>query len=313
MLQGTVGNRPLQLYLLTGDTQNVLLDTGCAPDPERLIFPYLKGIGLAPVDISLVINTHSDLDHCGGNHAVKQANPDVLLSCGDLDRSLIEEPQQMWTLRYNAYFSDHGLTYEGDARKWILEMLGSAQNVDITWRGGETLRLGRDWVVEIHHTPGHSPGHLSVFDPRSETLLSGDAVQESCYLDVAGKPVLCPTYTVVKDYLSVIQKFRTLPVQQLASCHWPIKTGRQIFEFLEESERFVKRAEQALIESLREARDDLSLLDLITLLSPRLGEWPRSADMELMYAIYGNLRHLVQAGQVEEVRIDKPVRYRFIG
>jgi hypothetical protein len=45
---GTVGNRPLQLYLLRGDARTVLLDSGCAPDPERLVFPYLASIGLSP-------------------------------------------------------------------------------------------------------------------------------------------------------------------------------------------------------------------------------------------------------------------------
>jgi len=63
LIPGAVGTRPLQLFLLLGSERRVLLDTGCAPDPERLIAPYLAGLGLVPTDIDLVINSHSDLDH----------------------------------------------------------------------------------------------------------------------------------------------------------------------------------------------------------------------------------------------------------
>lgn len=96
MVQGTVGTRPLQLFLLRGDGRTVLLDTGCAPDPERFIFPYLETLDLGPADIDRVINTHPDLDHSGGNHAVKAAHPTVLLSCGDADRELPQQDPSVW-------------------------------------------------------------------------------------------------------------------------------------------------------------------------------------------------------------------------
>ena len=57
MLSGTVGRRPLQLFLLNGGERRVLLDTGCAPDPERLVFPYMEQIGLERSDLHLSINT----------------------------------------------------------------------------------------------------------------------------------------------------------------------------------------------------------------------------------------------------------------
>ena len=42
-----------------------------------------------------MITTHPDFDHCGGNAAIKLANPRVLLSCGEADRALIENPEAM--------------------------------------------------------------------------------------------------------------------------------------------------------------------------------------------------------------------------
>ena len=310
-IDGIVGTRPLQLYFLWGDVRTVLLDTGCAPDPERLIFPYLRELGLGPTDVDLVINTHPDLDHCGGNHAMKQSHPRLQISCGEADRPLIEDPQTMWDRRYNAYADRHGLKYDDNGRKWIFEMLGKSQPVDWTWRGGETLRLGDDWVVEIHHTPGHSAGHLSLFDPRSRTMLGGDAVQGSVYLDVDGTPALCPTYLDVDTYLATVQYLESLPIERLAICHWPLKTGLEVRNFLSETRQFVEMADRVLLEELRRQNQALGLAELIPLAGPKLGAWPRSVDAELMYALAGNMDRLMANGKVVQ-RDGKPVRYEAI-
>jgi len=162
-------------------------------------------MGLRPRDIDMVINTHCDMDHCGGNSAVKLANPNVQITCGEADRALVEDPQVMWNLRYNAYFNDHCIHYDEMTRAEIFKAMGEPQPVDQTWRGGETIDLGEEWYVEIHHTPGHSNGHLAILDPRSRTLLSGDAVHGSMYPDPQGRPSLCPTYLNVDSYVSTIR------------------------------------------------------------------------------------------------------------
>jgi glyoxylase-like metal-dependent hydrolase (beta-lactamase superfamily II) len=39
--------------------------------------------------------------------------------------------------------------------------------------GGESLALGAESFV-VYHTPGHSPGHLSFYQPDSGVLIAGD-------------------------------------------------------------------------------------------------------------------------------------------
>ena len=74
--------------------------------------------------------------------------------------------------------------------------------MDVGWSGGELLELGPDWTVRILHVPGHSVGHLAVYDERSGALFGGDCLQGSVYLGLDGTPKLCPTYTHVDDYLA---------------------------------------------------------------------------------------------------------------
>lgn len=307
-ITGVVGGRPLYLYLLRGPERTVLLDTGTASDPQAVIFPYLDRIGLRPTDIDLVINTHSDLDHCGGNSALKAAHPGVLLSCGEADRFLIEDPERMLEFRYNHYAARHGIAYDETTRAWIRSTLGAPQPVDLTWRGGEILRLGRDWLLEIHHTPGHSFGHLTLFDTRHRIAFTGDAVQGSVYRDTEGRPALCPTYLYVDQYLQTIRYLENLGAAMLCGCHWPVFRGPEVGQFLAESRQFVELADRLVLEVLRER--PRTLQEIITLLSPRLGEWPRSVDIELAYALNGHLERLVALEKVVADESQRPVVFR---
>jgi len=309
MIPALVGTRPLQLFLLTGDQHNLLVDTGCAPDPEKYIFPYLKELGLKPADIDLALITHCDVDHCGGNGALKRANPNILITCGEADRPLVEDPAVMWARRYDKFTEPHGMGYPESAKQWNMEMLGESTPVDWTWRGGESLRLGKDWLVEIHHLPGHSDGHLAIFDPQSRTVLTGDAVHGAVYLDMDGKPALCPTYLNVDPYLATIEHLRRLNADLLAGCHWVVKHGAEIDSFLDESRFFVEKADTLILAEL-DRRRTASLQELINAVGPQLGEWPRPIDHELKYALNGNMEHLVTQGKVTAERSAHPIQYR---
>jgi glyoxylase-like metal-dependent hydrolase (beta-lactamase superfamily II) len=310
MIPALVGTRPLQLFLLIGDDRTVLMDTGCAPDPEKYIFPYLKSIGRQPTDIDLALITHCDVDHCGGNAAMKCANPGVLLTCGEADRLLVEDPEVMWARRYDRYTESHGLAYSEAAKQWNMDMLGEATPIDFTWRGGETLRLGKDWVVEIHHVPGHSDGHLAVLDPKSRTVLTGDAVHGSVYLDTNGEPALCPTYLHVDTYLFTINYLRSLKAETLAGCHWPIKRGSEVNAFLDESQQFVELADLALLAELDRRHGGATLRELIAAVGVHLGGWPRPIDHELKYALAGNMDRLAAQGKVIADISRRPIQYR---
>src|SRR5258708_31146412 len=47
---------------------------------------------------------------------------------------------------------------------------------------GDMIDLG-DRVFEVMHLPGHSPGSIGLWEARSETLFSGDAIYDGPLLD----------------------------------------------------------------------------------------------------------------------------------
>jgi glyoxylase-like metal-dependent hydrolase (beta-lactamase superfamily II) len=198
------------------------------------------------------------------------------------------------------------MRYEGLAREGVLTSSGRAQPIEATFRGGEHLRLGPDWEVEVVALPGHFKGHLGVLDPRNGGLYGADAIQGSVYLDLQGHPAMPPTYLHVDDYLNTVRFIEHLPVDMYVGCHWPVKRGSQVRDFCAETRGFVEQADHLLREYLAEPH---TLREACLALGPQLGDWPHggAADFDLMYALGGHVARLVEGGQARSsVRQESP-------
>ena len=283
LLEGQVGVRPLYLPFFRGDYGALLLDTGCAQHVDKLILPGFAELGVEPVDLRFVINTHPDSDHVGGNAGVKRWSPRALLGCGDADREIIDDPNELFRRRYDAYRA-FGVFYSEEVARNMRRDLGEARPVDLTFRGGERIRLSPDWDLEVILLPGHSKGHLGLLDHRHRALFGGDAIQGSVYLDVTGKAALCPTYLYPETYLQTCQLIEHLDLDYYVSCHWPVKKGQEISEFCEETRAFVDRADLLL-----RSAGTTDLREACLRLGPQLGKWPEPIHLELAYALAGHL------------------------
>ena len=72
-----------------------------------------------------------------------------------------------WPSNY-LWYEPYGFGPSPDDVAFLARELGGDAPVDVGLTGGETLRLGPDWRVEVLALPGHTPGHLGLWDPRSE-------------------------------------------------------------------------------------------------------------------------------------------------
>jgi glyoxylase-like metal-dependent hydrolase (beta-lactamase superfamily II) len=237
------------------------------------------------------------VDHIGGNFEMKKLAPRAILACGEPDRHTCQGLDSLMRYRYDAYRADHQIFYEGDTLKWLQAEGGEPQPIDVTFQGGEHIRLGSGWDVELISVPGHAKGHLAVYDPLHEALYGGDAIHGDGYRGLDGTMKLCPTYENVEDYLATISLIERLPISTYVGCHWPVKKDGDVAAFCRESREFVGLADRLLIEELAKPR---SLREICTALGPKLGDWPRASDIELVYALAGHLRRMVCSGAVEE-------------
>src|SRR5215472_8739524 len=83
-----------------------------------------------------------------------------------IDRGWIEDIEKVIRENYSQFDADHGTSADPKVYDWIRSQ-ARGTGIDVELLGGERVRLGRDWWLEIVHTPGHTRGRVSVIDPRA--------------------------------------------------------------------------------------------------------------------------------------------------
>jgi glyoxylase-like metal-dependent hydrolase (beta-lactamase superfamily II) len=295
-LESQLGGRNVFQYLLASEDGDELLlvDTGTSATPHEVVLPALRRLGLAPEALRLAVVTHSDLDHQGGLAALLDLCPNALSACGFADRPMVGRPEQLIRDRYQPYLREHGLGYDAGEERWMRAYYGAPVEIDVTLSGGERLRVG-ERTLEALHAPGHSAGHLALYERETGRLFSSDAVHWSGCPGADGVPALCPTYEEVDPYLATIEMIEELAPGELHSGHWPARSGAEVAEFLAESRAFVERVDAVVLARLDEG--DATLAELCEAVQRDTGPW-RSEPGMLRFAVHGHLRRLVRRGEV---------------
>src|SRR5215475_9154519 len=244
-----LGDRVNCVYLFAGTRSALLFDTAIGPTVTSHVAPYLAGAGVEPGRIRYVVNSHCDWDHHGGNGVVRDLAPAALLFCHELDRPLVEDTDLLFARRYDELAETRAL------------VAASTRPVplDLGLSGGERFCLGSGWAVDLLHTPGHSRGHVSIYDPRSRTAVVGDAVLGSAVLLADGSPAFPPTYRYVDTYLATVQRLQAMQPDQLATAHYPVFRGLDATEFLGETRAFADQANAALRKELAGATEPVTM------------------------------------------------------
>jgi glyoxylase-like metal-dependent hydrolase (beta-lactamase superfamily II) len=311
LIECEIGGRPLYLPLLREGGESLLVDCGTRSHAAQDVPAYLKQLGLGEDDLTWLIMTHPDGDHCGGSAEIKRLYPKVRFACGDADRDMIESPEYLFSFRYDAYRKNHGIFFDATTADEIKSCSSKPQEVTLTFVGGEVMRLGRNRILEIWHLPGHSHGHLGVYDRNHGVLYYGDAIQGAGYKSVHGSWSLCPTYLYVDAYLQTIRTIENSEAQTIIGCHWPRLHGKEaIRQFCSESRNFVAQADRLITNYLRSHASGATLRELCEQLSDQLGEWPQQVSLELANAFSGHLARGLETGRFEVDSTVCPFLYR---
>jgi glyoxylase-like metal-dependent hydrolase (beta-lactamase superfamily II) len=306
-IQSLYGGRSLFQYLFVG-ANVVLLDTGIASTPEEVIFPYIDRLRITPQELTLAVTTHADLDHQGGNFALKHSSSRLLLGCGEADRALVEDPRALYADRYNFMREEHDVGFDAEPSPDA----GHSCKMDLSFSGGERIGLGDDWSLEVLHVPGHSKGHLAFYDRKNRAAFVGDAIHGRGCPKATGGMAIPVTYYDVDVYLSTLRYFEGLPIDVLYSGHWPVMHGEEIGDFLADSRCTVELFDRAILAGLEKNPAGLTMKELIDVVATVIGEWPSDGLMLAMFPVKGHMDRLEQRGQVRVLRDARPVRWQKI-
>ena len=133
------------------------------PGDEALrIVEALEGHGL---ELQAIALTHAHLDHVGGVAALKKLRPAARIIIHPADellyRGLPEQPA--WLGIPRARWAALGFQYE------------EPPPVDEYWTDGQTYNVGK-LTFKVIHCPGHTPGHVVLFEPHERKVFVGDCL-----------------------------------------------------------------------------------------------------------------------------------------
>jgi glyoxylase-like metal-dependent hydrolase (beta-lactamase superfamily II) len=250
-IESDLGPRFMCQYVVAGADRSVLVDTGLADTPSAVIDPYLREAGLEP---DFVLISHADNDHVGGNRAFRDAHPDATFMCHELDRRWVESNEALVRENYG-WHAAYGFP-PMDADELLASMSGDAP-IDVGLIGGETIRLDAGRLVEVLHLPGHTPGHLGLWDERNQAAIIIDAVLADGIYDRAGNKLIPPRYYDLATLRQTIERLESLQPELLLTAHYPMLERDDALEWLATGRAFVDDVERVVRDTPADQKDDL--------------------------------------------------------
>lgn len=295
-IESILGPRPFSQYLVK-DERSLLVDSGVTETPGDVILPYFASAGFDPGTLDFVLLTHADVDHFGGSEALHAACPGAVVCAHTADVPWIEDRERIMRERYG-WYAAHGIGYPQDVAAWLRDAMGPDVPVDVHLRGGEAFRLGPELTVHVLHLPGHSPGHVGLWEPSSRTAIIQDGVMANGLLDTEGNVIHPPPYFDIPGYEGSARLLLALEPARLLTAHYEIIEGDAVRTFLLDTLAFVERTRAAVAEILV-AEKEVTLALALERADAVLGPFT-SMPNELAGPLRAHLRELVAAGHAEE-------------
>jgi glyoxylase-like metal-dependent hydrolase (beta-lactamase superfamily II) len=250
-IESDLGPRFMCQYVVAGRERALLVDTGLADTPATVIDPYLQRAGVEP---AFVLISHADNDHVGGNHAFRDAHPDAVFLCHELDRRWVESNEALVRENYG-WHAAYGFPPMNAAE--LLASMSGDSPIDLGLSGGETIRLDADRRREVLHLPGHTPGHLGLWDERTRAAIIIDAVLADGIYDRAGNKLIPPRYYDLQALRETIARLEALQPELLLTAHYSVLDRVEALEWLATGRAFVDDVERVVRSAPAEERGDL--------------------------------------------------------
>lgn len=160
--------------LLYDDNQAILVDVGMPGQLEAIQSAMAKAS--VPFErLSAVILTHQDIDHIGSiQDVLKAVGKPIDVYAHAADKPYIEgdkEPIKMNRARIDQMLA----SMPEEARKHAEAMFATLPNAKVTQVVADGDILPFFGGITVIFTPGHTPGHISLFLNATNVLITGDA------------------------------------------------------------------------------------------------------------------------------------------
>ena len=163
--------------------------------------------------IRYLINTEHHVDHIFGNYYFKGAG--TVIAHRRLDENFMVVGPDLDPFDY----AKEAIPTDDPEGAKIFperdEYFKDPNRPSVTFTGDVTLRVGHQ-VFELIHTPGHTPGQVTVFIPQERVVFTGDTIFSECQTWLLTSNV--------DEWLAALDRIRELDFDHLVPGHGPVTT-----------------------------------------------------------------------------------------
>ena len=208
--------RYINVYIIKGEDKTLVVDTGFnRPECEAALMEALGELGVQKADLFI---THLHSDHCG--LISKYGDQGWTIYAGETDGELMnfEAGNLYWRMLDDLFIkfgfpkADFGRNTDiHPGRTWC-----HPHPVKFTYvNDGDVLEYG-GYKFRVIETPGHTPGHMCLYDEANRRLICGDHILG----------LITPNITIelslenpLQAYLESLAKVDVLEVDELLTTH----------------------------------------------------------------------------------------------
>jgi hydroxyacylglutathione hydrolase len=204
------------------DKKITLIDSG-VKGCEKQICDFVRSSGRSIGDIETIILSHSHPDHIGSAAQIKKDTQCEVVA-HELERNWIEDIEIQNQQRPIPGF---------------FMLVDEPVMFDCTIDDNEMLSIGRNLDLRIIHTPGHSPGHLSMLFLGKNILFTGDALP---------LPGDIPNYDNYHQLIHSIRRIKKMKNYNNIISSWaePLVNCEQISEFTNSGLDYIERIDNSV-------------------------------------------------------------------
>lgn len=307
--------RHLNSYLVKTKDQCLLIDTGMCNDAAfNELRRQLAEIGIQPQNLTEILVTHFHIDHVGLiSRLRKLSGAKLLVSAKESQATRLVTSESHWE-RWVHFYEDAGIPTEileqmlmASPSHLYLEIYEELCKPSRSLKNGDEISIG-EYSFRTVWTPGHSPGHICLYEPERRLLIAGDHILSTITPHVTqwreeGNPLA--------EYLTSLEKVGKLDVDVVLPGHGELFTDhRKRIRELEDHHR--SRAIEILSELQTQKLTAYQIASRIHW-DVNFPSWDRFPAFQKFLAVGETLAHLKFLEEQDQVRKVKQGRALLYG
>jgi glyoxylase-like metal-dependent hydrolase (beta-lactamase superfamily II) len=281
-------------YLVKEKDGWLMVDSGYNNDGSfNSLCGQLDALGISLKDLRWLFITHYHPDHSGLAYRIKAASGAKVIMHQD-DWNILQTvvgSAEKWNIDgLIEWAKSLGVPSSELERFWEMATFSRALfarglEPDIVLQGEENL-VGEGGHLRAILTPGHSPGHLCLYDEKNKVLFSGDHVLLQITPHIS--PSHLTSYNQLGQYLDALRKVQYLDVKLVLPAH-----ERPFSHLAQRVDELLEHHRQRLEEMLAALSDHpLSPWELATKVHWDVGSWEQMDANNRVLAVRETLAHL---------------------